>query len=556
MKRLPVLFLALAATVFAASANPTHSVESDVNAVTVFLDRAMVQRAASIDLVAGETTLLFSELPANLRENSLQVSGQGSGGVTILDVQSRNIFLTAEPSPEIRELEEKLKELTHQKDRLADETAALEEEQGVLRDIVRASTTIPEEGSTRPTAQELRSVLAFSAEESRRIRQGLRDITDQIADLQLEISAAQQQLDEARGRLRGRRAVKEVEVRVVADTAGPATLNVSYTIPGANWTPTYRARLDSAIRRVALDYEAQVINRTGEAWNDVALTLSTARPSAGGSAPEAYPWIVEEMRPVPAPRHAAADEVQLSAFEVTAAEPSPPRAEGAAAMGYSQASVDTGLTSAAFAIAARATIPADGTNHRVSITTLDLPAGLRHDTTPKFNPAAFLTAKVTNDSEFPLLPGSLAAFVDGAFIAESFLASTMANEEFELALGVDDAVSVERTLVNRFVAKTGFTNSGHRVTYEVAIELTNNKSIPVTLEVSESLPVSRHEKITVKILQPNEREIGGPDDNTAFKRDENGILTWTGSLAPGATRNLTLEFSIEHPADMDVSGVE
>jgi len=473
-------------------------------------------------------------------------------------VQSRNRFVTAEPSPEIRQLEDKLQALQQQKVLLEDEAAALQSDGRLLLQITTAATTVPEESNRAgPTFDEWRQLIAFNAEETRRISSAERDVKNRTHALTQEIKAAQQQLNEARGRVVGRRAVKEVEVRVALAQPGPITLEVAYTVPGASWTPTYRARLDSPTRQVALDYEAQVINRTGEAWDDVALTLSTARPSAGGSAPEAFPWIVEQ-----APDYQAfvLEAASPSAIEEAAPDTMTGYQATASLAGTrvrkAPATVDSGLTRASFPIAAPATIPSDGTNHRVSINTLDLPAGLRHDTTPKSNTEAFLTAKVTNDSDYPLLPGALAAFVDGAFIAESFLNATMAGEEFDLALGVDDGVSIERTLVNRFVEKTGFTNSGHRVTYEVAIELTNNKSIPVTIELSEALPVSRHEKITVKILQPNERDIGGPEDNNAFKRDENGILTWTGSLAAGASKRLKLSYSIEHPANMDVSGVE
>lgn len=135
----------------------------------------------------------------------------------------------------------------------------------------------------------------------------------------------------------------------------------------------------------------------------------------------------------------------------------------------------------------------------------------------------------------------------------------MAGAHFDLALGVDAALAIKRTLTNRFVEKTGFTNGGHRVTYEINLELTNHKSTPLTLKLAEPLPVIRHEKIVVKLLTPTPREIGTTetaDDSKAFQRDTEGILTWTGSLAPGATRELTLKFSIEHPADLAVTGVE
>lgn len=561
MQRSLFIFLCLTVAAIAGPERNTYEVRSEVSAVTVFLDRALVQRVAEVTVDPGESTIVLSELPANLWDHSLQVSGTGPEDTTVLDVQSRNHFLTAEPSPLIRELEQTLRDLSRQRDVLNDEQGALEHERSVLNRINSAATTIPEEGGERASFDEWRELLKFNADESRRIQDGLRDVAMRSSDLQNEIDAAQQQLNEVRGRGPGQRAVKVVEVRVATAAKGPVSLTVSYTVPGANWTPTYRARLDSKTRRVSLDYQAQVINRTGEAWNGVALTLSTARPSAGGSAPEPMPWIVEEMRRYEEERKrgSANAMAELSTFAVNAEADQGYAAKtalAAAPMRTAQATVETGLTSASFKVATLATIPADGTNHRVSITTLDLPAGLRHDTTPKYNPAAFLTAKVTNDSDFPLLGGSMAAFVDGSFIANSYMATTMATEEFDLALGVDDAVTVERTMINRFVEKTGLTNSGRRVTYEYAVEVTNNQSGAIMLQLSEPLPVSRHEKIIVKVIEPAERQIGEPDDNSAFKRDEQGILTWTGSLAPSAARTLKLKFSIEHPADLNVTGVE
>src|SRR5690606_16028850 len=131
----------------------------------------------------------------------------------------------------------------------------------------------------------------------------------------------------------------------------------------------YNARLDSNTRQVAFDYQAQVVNRTGEPWHDVALTLSTARPSAGGAAPEALPWVVQEMQ---------RDQFELSSFKVSAARgmadsAAMPLSAPAADMAVAEATVETGLTAANFRIAAPATIPADGTQQKVTIPTLTLP---------------------------------------------------------------------------------------------------------------------------------------------------------------------------------------
>lgn len=543
---------------WAAAAPAPLAADSTVHAVTVYPDRALVSRTAAIELPAGESTFVLADLPANLWDNSLQVRGRGPDGFTLVDVQSRNVFVEATPSPELRTLEDTLNTLRRQDTALVDEANALQSQRGVLERIIGAATSVPTEGAAtpRPGFDEWRQLLAFSAENTTRLDAAKRDLAQRREDLAAKISAAQNQLNEARGRLTGRRAVKAVTVRLTSPVAGPATLELSYTVPGAQWTPTYNARLDSTTSQVAFDYQAQVTNRTGEAWTNVALTLSTARPDAGGAAPEAQPWIVE---PTPTRVFSSMGGLKDKAVRGMAMNEvaAPAMLAASADMSVAQATVESGLTAATFRIAAPATIPSDGTVQNVAVTTVTLPAALRYAATPKAIAAVFLTAKVSNRTEFPLLAGELAAFVDGAFITNSHLEQTMPGADFELALGVDDGIELTRTLTNRFVEKTGFTNGGQRTTYEVNLKLTNHKRTAVTLQLAEPLPVSRHEKIVVKLLSPADRDIGKPDDATkAFQRDDQGILTWTGTLAAGAERELTLKFSIEHPADMDVTGVE
>lgn len=41
-----------------------------------------------------------------------------------------------------------------------------------------------------------------------------------------------------------------------------------------------------------------------------------------------------------------------------------------------------------------------------------------------------------------------------------------------------------------------------------------------------------------------------------MKPDSDGVLTWTFELKPGEKRDLPLKFSVEHPADFPVTGLE
>ena len=70
-------------------------VDSHISAVTVYQDRAVVTRTATVQLTGGTTELVFANLPQALNEQSLQVSGKGAAAATILRPPkgSRNIIV-------------------------------------------------------------------------------------------------------------------------------------------------------------------------------------------------------------------------------------------------------------------------------------------------------------------------------------------------------------------------------------------------------------------------------------------------------------------------------
>jgi hypothetical protein len=101
MKTLPICraLLALMLSAAALAAAPT---DSKITAATVYLDRAVVTRTATAELVPGVQELTFTGLPAGLVEQSLQVSGRGTATATILDVSTRQVFVEATPDTRVK----------------------------------------------------------------------------------------------------------------------------------------------------------------------------------------------------------------------------------------------------------------------------------------------------------------------------------------------------------------------------------------------------------------------------------------------------------------------
>lgn len=550
--------------------------ESRVASATVYPDRAVVSRlATAVQVPAGTSEITFSGLPASLQDESLQVSARGPVSASLLDISARTMFVTAEPDARVKTLEDQLLALRNEERTLKDQGAALESQRALLANIEKASTTpVPAPAGTtpppRPSLEEYEKLLGFSATQRAKLDAAAQKLDLERVALAEKIAAAEAQLRQLRGQQPGRRATKVVTIRLSTPAAAALDVNLSYAIGGASWTPAYDARLRSEKREVQLDAFGLVRNATGEDWTNIALTLSTARPGLGGAAPTVDPWYVDVARPV---RHVSQTVISQpgvlnpsssagfsnKAMLETNSYASAPVVQEAS---FASADLESAATSASFKIATPVTLASDNTPQRLPLGAATLAAELQYQATPKLQETAYLAAYVTNRSELPFLAGALNVFLDDTFVAASRLATTMPSEKFTLHLGADEGISIKRKIVSRFTEDTGIVSKSRRTTYDILVTVTNHKRTTERLVIQDALPVARDEKITVRLLAPTERELLKPEDAAAqppklgIARDAEGKLTWRLDLKPGEKREIPLRFSIEHPVDLPVIGVE
>ncbi|MFU2071789.1 mucoidy inhibitor MuiA family protein, partial [Bordetella hinzii] len=271
---------------------------SAIGAVTVYQDRAVVTRQASIDLAAGEHELVFERLPATLQDNSLQVLAKSTGQAALLDVKTGTAFQAKSSNERVQAVEAQIRQLEARLGGLDDEAAVLENQREWVALMQRGAAEPAREGS-RLTLEQLNAIQAASAETLARALSGLRRIAAEREQGQREREALQASLQQLRGDMSRRS--KTVTLRVKLARAGKLDVALSYAVAGARWTPAYDARLRPADGAVDLAYFGVVRQSTGEDWKNVKLTLSTARPSLGGAAPTQPPWILDVAGPPAAP---------------------------------------------------------------------------------------------------------------------------------------------------------------------------------------------------------------------------------------------------------------
>lgn len=473
--------------------------------VTVFPDRARVTRRGTLALEAGIHQIAFNELPIALLPDSVRVSGHGTAAA-LLGVDTRRTYFTESPAANVHGLERQIEALSDQDKALADRAAAAETLSKFARSLAESLAEQFARGLSLGRAQIAQGgdLVAFVQQQLTAAQTASRDIAQQRRSLALQLEKLTGELSSLRSSRPRERyaAIVEVEVK----EAGELTLDLTYVLSSASWQALYDMRAlgtESETPSAQLAYLAQITQNTGEDWDDISMTLSTARPELLGIRPEMNPWYLEVYAP-PMP--------QAPMMRSMAAAPSPMSHDAAAAGTAAQsggrmpfdfstpmeaptAEVQSDGASVTFKLVQSVSVPSDGAPHKVNVATLEWKPRLDYISVPKQAEVAYRRATVTNDSDYLLLPGQASLFVEGDFVGAMPLKQIAPNEEFEATLGVDDRIFVKRELKARAVDKK-FIIGGRRllrVGYE--IEVRNLRAARTSLEVCDQIPVSRHEHI-------------------------------------------------------------
>lgn len=519
-----------------------------ISSVTVFNDRALVSRSATLALKPGSYLVVFEGLPVLLQDDSVRVEGRGSAVASIVGLEVRRAFLEQSGEKRVKELDEEIRTLERRLGGLDAKRAGLSAQRAFLDSIrVAWSDRLSKELAIgRPTSAEMLDASSFVGAGVTRAEEQSRDIDSEKKGIKDKIDAVRRQRDEATGSRR--KEAKSVEVAVEISREGNLTLDLSSVISQASWEPAYDVRLAADSKSAEMVFRAMVRQQTGEDWNDVDLTLSTARPSAGAAPQELTPWRIDFYRPMPAmampmaPAPAPRKAKMAAKVMMERAEPEEAVADEAASFVTAQVSDES--SSVSFRIPRKVDVPADGSRQGSVVALEQLPVSMEYLAIPKSSPHVFLRSEIVNRAAYPLLPGKVNAFIGNTFTGSSQLKKIAAGERFELFFGGDDQVTVKREELKQHKEAGMF--GKNRVSYRYRIELANFRKEALTLTVRDQLPVAGDEEIKVTLDEPSLK----PEE---IKRD--GSITWKAPLAAGEKRELTFGIVVEYPKDRELSGL-
>lgn len=536
---------------------------SRIDRVTVFPDGAVVTRLGKADLLQGVSQIVLRGLPATIDPASIRVEGKGDGAFSVGAVDVRVTPGDAKPVLDTV-LEEKLKTLRDEKEKLSGQIGAIESKRATIERFAQVGPDkLGPDGKALPVA-DWPAVFEAIGTALVKVQDELRGTRNRLSDVEAEIASLERARPQA-----GRPGAPKRDIAIAVEAPQPiaAEFTVTYRVTGANWTPTYEARLTTTGEKpeIALTRRAEIRQRSGEAWDDVALTLSTTRSTGGTRAPELTPMQVAFFEPQIVAEARSRAEALARKAEAEKAAPAP-ASDRLSKFRYSGgmrddfiapppkpaeiqvATIEAGAYQANFQVPGRATIPQDGTSKTVTLTQRKAEATLSARTVPELEQKAYLEASFVHDEEAPLLAGRIALHRDGTYVGMGQFNLVAPGDKVELGFGADDRIKVSFAPVKRRENDPSWLGQTRTDLREFRTVVKSLHAKPVKITVLERIPFSESSGITVETIAaqttpPTEKQVG----------DRRGIASWTFDLAPGAEKEIKLAYRIKWPGDRELS---
>jgi uncharacterized protein (TIGR02231 family) len=533
------------------------TIDTQITAVTVYTDRALVTRSGNIQLTGTERELTVSNLPTTLDPESVRASGKGSIGVKLQGVTIDRQYTTEPVADRIAQLSAQIDRLGADKRRLQSQIDTLK----LQANFVQGLREKTQESFSRSLArqqiglEDTQNFLDFIGTKTTEYAFAGEDLRQQQQQIDKQLQSLRLQLEEVETPYS--KESFEITIAIEPAGAGDFQLDVSYVVDRAYWMPLYDLRVHSTTKNIQLNYLAEIVQTTGEDWENVNLVLSTAKPGLGTLPPKLEPWYIDAPAPMMMrKRNMAAKSMQM--MEVSAAAPVPMasmvamersaedevsieyEAENIVAQVSQQGSVVT------FQLGGNGNIPSDGNPHKETIFNDNFACEFEYVAMPRLVSFAYLQAKAKNRSDgATLLPGKANIFRDDVFVGTSNLENTAPGQEFKLNLGIDEGIKIERELTERQVDKT-FLAGNRKITYAYRLSITNLLNTPAHLQLSDVIPHSRTEQIKVKLMKITPQ----------IQLGELGRLVWDLDLPASKKTEIGYQFSIEHPDGVTANGLD
>ncbi len=518
--------------------------QSTITAVTVYPEGAEITRQVTFNGPAGSHEVLITDLPQGTVAEMIRLTaseGLGLGAYSLrFDRLPPRDELTspalAAAKAEVEAWEAKERDALAALEAINARVQAADAQAGFLANVTA------EGGSLTPEI--IKSLSTMIGAEVLAAKQAALAAKTDLPAAQKALETAQKGLSAAREAeaavLTGAEDYAALSVAVTLAAAGEQKMTVQHFVENASWSPVYDLMLTRGdTPSLTMKRSVSVYQSSGEDWQGVNLTLSTAQPSAQAAPSDLWP----EQRSIVDPVKEAEDYARSAASDMggmaePVMEPAVVEAATTALVGFEG---DTVVYSYPVAV----DVANDVEDLRLALDEKQFTPQVYAQAVPRRDTTAFLMAKFSNESGEILLPGPAYLMREGVLVGGTNLDPLAPGAEVEIAFGAIEGLRLKRDMPQKATGDRGILSTSTQLEEKAVLEVENltNETWPVRL--LDQVPYSEQEDLEISF------EANPPPSETDVK-GQRGILAWTFDIAAGETKAVNLTHTLRWPEGMEL----
>ncbi len=604
---LAFLFLSFALLPLADAEIKQIKTEGKITKVILYRNQAMVMRDIVVPVEAGEYAVEISNLPKSIIDSSVFAS---SKEVKIISVRFMVEHIEANlPKDKFSQIEKRLKEIDVEFGNIETRRATLKDKQAFMGKLelqyiskLGPSTTALNEKDTCISGFDFKTIaemtdftfkqkeilllemMAMEAEQRKLLEEREKE-NEKMRALRIEFGLQNdicQQSTNADCTPDKRNTVYKAIIYLAKEKVGTASFCISYLVENASWNPAYNMRTDSTGKELSVEYIAHINQTTGEDWNAVTVTLSTATPSmnaevpilapmwiklnSGGGASSSYSFVPTDnllaKNKMTQTANASnfklftgknSDEndgninFNLAANELQCVEFS--NKKEILRRWYEDVRKIEQQMAVEYRLSDKVTIASRNDRQILQILAKTFPCSLYYEAVPLLATFVSRGIEAVNSIEQPLLAGEYSAFVDGQYVGQGKLPVTATGQFITLGFGIDPQLRCRRELLDKTASKSW----GERTeTYSYRLSVDNYKTDSISLRLLDRIPVTKDKGLTITLKDGADR-LSKEAEYEKFELPK-GMLRWDVNIPPSSfgAKTFYLDYSVDMEFDSDM----
>lgn len=519
------------------SVDPTKPLNYDIklNQATIFLRGAELDNNVTLNLPAGQSEVVLSNIANNIDPKSLSISIDNDD-VIINTINVKKIPIAPIYPTAITVLIDKQKEINKQIEVLNININVGDEQIALLKD-----QSFFGYGETQS--------LEHSSQKFDFISQKMTSILNQQKAAQEEIAELTEKLEELNRQL-------EIDMPIIAKEKTQIVLSlgtsknltskmrISYITPDAGWSPAYDIRSQGMDKPILLTYKADVIQNTGLNWDKVKLVLTSTNPSLNITAPTLSPWYLSLYNNTAKFRNSNMDMKMAMPAPVSEAMNEAPREQLSKGVTRYVTTNNNGIN-LSHAIALPYTLKNSTEPNTLVINQKEVVADYRYLTTPKLVEEVYLQAEVKDWENLNLLNGRANIYYMNSFVGNSYINTNELTELLSIPFGIDKNIQISRINNEKIRKEPIFIGTTIEQKESYTIKVRNTYNSPVKVTIYDQLPLSQENNINVADAVYKD---GVLDKDT-------GEIKWNITLGAKEEKSLPLNYTLSYPKNRQIMGL-